>query len=66
MTVKELIEKLSKLDPDLECFTLDCDAAWCRVVDAWCESDPSTSNIKDFAHKKDFVYIETLGPVELN
>jgi hypothetical protein len=56
MTVKELIEKLSKLDPELECFTLDCDAVWCRVVDAWCESDDS----------KDFVYIETLGPVELN
>jgi hypothetical protein len=60
MTVKELIEKLSKLAPDLECITLDSDGCWCRIVDAWCESDPSTSNIKDFA------YIETFGPVELN
>lgn len=55
MTVKELIEKLSKLDPELECFTLDSDSNWFRVVDAWCESDT-----------KDFAYIEILGPVELN
>ena len=56
MTVKELIEKLSKLDPELECFTLDSDGDWCRVVDVWSESDDT----------KDFVYIEILGPVELN
>ena len=60
MTVKELIEKLSKLDPDLECFTLDGDGEWCKIVDAWSESDHSMSDVKDFA------YIETLGPVELN
>lgn len=54
MTVKELIEKLSKLDPDLECFTIDSDGEWCRIVDAWGE----------FGNTKDFAYLETLGPVE--
>lgn len=58
MTVKELMEKLSKLDPDIECFTLDSSTHWCEIVDAWGESD----------HEKDFAYIEinSLGPVELN
>ena len=58
MTVKELIEKLSKLDPDIECLTIDSDGGWCKIVDAWGESD----------HDKDFAYIEinSLGPVELN
>ena len=56
MTVKELIEKLSKLDPDLECFTLDSSAHWCKIVDAYGESD----------HEKNFAYIETLYQVELN
>lgn len=57
MTVKELIEKLSKLDPESECLTLDSDGEWCKIVDAWSESDSSMSDIKDFA------YIEILGPV---
>jgi hypothetical protein len=56
MTVKELIEKLSKLDPDIECFTLDSSAHWCKIVDACGESD----------HEKNFAYIETLYQVELN
>lgn len=56
MTVKELIEKLSKLDPDIECFTLDSNAHWCKIVDAWIESD----------NEKDFAYIETLGLVRLS
>lgn len=59
MTVKELIEKLSKLDPEIECLTLDDNGDWCKIVDAWGESDPSMSDIKDFA------YVEILGPVEL-
>lgn len=58
MTVKELIEKLSKLDPDIECFTLDSIAHWCKIVDAWGESDDG----KDFA----YIEINSLGPVELN
>ena len=54
MKVKELIEKLSKLDSEIECFTLDGNGDWCKIVDAWSESDDSVSGIKDFA------YIETL------
>lgn len=52
MKVKELIEKLSKLDPDIECVTLDSDAQWCKIVDAWSEfNDPmSESDTKDFAY----------------
>lgn len=58
MTVKELIEKLSKLDPDLECFTVDGLDHWCEIIDAWSESDDT----------KEVAYIElnSLGPVELN
>lgn len=58
MTVKELTEKLQQLDPDIECFTLDSNGHWCKVIDAWSESnDP-----------KDFAYIEiySLGPAELS
>lgn len=39
MTVKEMLEKLSKLDPDLECFALDSNANWCRIIDVWGELD---------------------------
>lgn len=60
MKVKELIEKLLKLDPEIECFTLDCNGDWFKIVDAWSESDDSVSGIKEFA------YIETLGPADIN
>ena len=60
MTVKELIEKLSKLDPDLECFMLDGNAQWCKIVDVWREYNESTSCIKNFA------YLETLASFELD
>lgn len=59
MTVKELIEKLSKLDPEIECLTLDSDGEWCKIVDAWNESDHSMLD-------EDFAYIEILGPVKEN
>jgi hypothetical protein len=49
MKVKELIEKLSKLDPDIECVALDSSAEWCTVVDAWSESD-DTDDTKNFAY----------------
>lgn len=57
MTVKELIEKLSKLDPDLECFTVDSNEHLCKFVDAWGE----------FNDSKEFAYIEiySVGPAEL-
>lgn len=57
MTVKELIEKLSKLDPDIECFTVDSNSHWCKIIDAWNESD----------EEKEYAYIElqSLGPAEL-
>lgn len=58
MTVQELIKKLSKLDPGLECFTVDSQYHWCEIIDAWSESDDT----------KEVAYIElsSLGPVELN
>lgn len=61
MTVKELIEKLSKLDPNIECFTVDSNEHLCEIVDAWSESDHTISDVKDFA----YIEINSLGPVEL-
>lgn len=57
MTVKELIEKLSKLDPDIECFTVDSNEHLCKFVDVWRESN----------NTEEFAYLETnsVGPVEL-
>lgn len=57
MTVKELIEKLSKLDPNIECFTVDSNANLYEIIDAWSESDDTRS----FAH----IELNSLGPVEL-
>ena len=57
MTVKELIEKLSKLDPDIECFTVDSNEHLCKIIDAWSESN----NAKEFA----YIEINSIGPVEL-
>lgn len=58
MTVKELIEKLSKLNPDLECFTVDSNDHWCKFIDAMSDGDDKG----DFA----FIEIYSLGPAELN
>jgi hypothetical protein len=52
MKVKELIEKLSKLDPELYCFTLDSNAEYNRIVDVWLEQ-AATANGEDIA------YVET-------
>lgn len=58
MTVKEMLEKLSKLDPDLECSTLDSNAHWCRIIDVWGELDDA----RNFAYFE----ISSLGPAELS
>jgi hypothetical protein len=57
MTVKELMEKLSKLDPNIECFTIDDNEHLCEIVDACVESNDA----KEFA----YIEINSIGPVEL-
>lgn len=49
MKVKDLIEKLSKLDPELECFTIDVNGEWNALADVWFESD-STIDHKGIAY----------------
>lgn len=49
MKVKELIEKLSKLNPELECYTIDYSAEWQTIDDAWLEQ----------ANQKDIAYLES-------
>lgn len=39
MKVKELIEQLSKLDPELECYTLDSRSEWNCISQVWSEPD---------------------------
>lgn len=39
MKVKELIEQRSKLDPELECYTLDSRSEWNCISQVWSEPD---------------------------
>ena len=47
--VKDLIEKLNKLNPELECYTIDCNGEWQTIGDAWIEQ----------INQKDIAYLET-------
>lgn len=58
MTVQDLIDKLSKINPDIECFTLDDNAQWCAIIDVWGES----GDARDFAYFE----IKSLDQAELN
>ena len=63
MTVKELIEKVSKLGPGSECFTIT-NEHWCKAVDALNKKD-LIERIETIADYSERVELTNVDAVEL-